>query len=353
MLVVEIEATNLCNAACLMCPREALSRPKGHMSWDTFQAVADKVLAFGHTEVFSFSGLGEPTLNPHLGRFIAYASPNFRTVLTTNGSLLDDDSIKTLLKAGLDSLILSFNGADAVTYESTMVNLRFCQTQEAIQQLVSLGNGQLDLLANVTVSNLTKDRLPAIRTYLNEMGIEQIIYSHCHSRGGYLHDNSICSTPPPPSTTRCDIFADTTFVAWNGQVLACCHDLAGEGVLADLTQTSMEELAAARTQILEEGVDFAMCPKCDDIYRLTHDAPPPGGTLNEWIYRLYENENSQVASLTGALRQNERELANARSRLSALEDEKSRLTQLVAAYEGGRFMRFMRWLDEQRNRLRR
>lgn len=352
MIVVEIEATNLCNAACLMCPREALSRPKGHMSWETFQVVADKVLAFERTEVFSFSGLGEPTLNPHLGRFIAYVSPHVRTVLTTNGSLLDDPAIDTLLKAGLDSLILSFNGADAETYEGTMVNLHFGRTQEAIRRLTTQGSGRLDLLANVTVSNLTKDQLPAMKTYLNGMGIEQIIYSHCHSRGGNLHNSTICSTPAPPPTTRCDIFADTTFVAWNGQVLACCHDLAGEGALADLTQASMEELAAARTKILEKGVDFAMCPKCDDLYRLAHDAPPPGGTLNEWIYRLYENENGQVASLTEALRQNDHELASARSRLLALEDENSRLNQLVADYEGGRFMRFMCWLDEQRSRLR-
>lgn len=351
MRIVEIEATNLCNAACLMCPREALTRPKGHMSWETFRTVADKVLAHGQTQLFSFSGMGEPLLNSNIAKFIGHVSPHVQTILTTNGFLLSNEIINSLLEAGLHGLTLSFDGADAESYERIMVNLRFERTQDSVRRLVSMANGRLNVMANVTVSKLTKDQLPAIRARLNEMGIEHIIYSHCHSRGGNLQDSSICDTPASTLLERCDIFATTTFVAWNGSVLACCQDLAGVGVLGDLAQMTIDELAMKRARVLEEGVHFPMCPDCDDLNRLATENPPPGGSLSEWIYRLYESEDSRQAALTQALRLTESDVAELRSQLVAYEEENLQLRQLVSGYEQGRLMRLMRWMHEKRHGL--
>lgn len=353
MKVIEIEATNLCNADCLMCPRDQLTRSKGRMSWETFQSIADKALAFGQTWAFNFSGIGEPLLNRDLGRFVAYVSPHAETFMTTNGSLLNEAMIDALLEAGLHHLTFSFNGADAESYEHIMANLDFERTQGAVRRLAALADGSLHLQANVTVSKLTQDELPAIQQCLNEMGIEDIVYSLCHSRGGQFHDSVICDYLPPPPTTRCDLFADNTFVAWDGSVLACCQDLGGIAVLGDLMEMSMEELDSKRATILKEGVGFPMCPECDDIYRLYHDEPPPGHSLSEWIYRLYESKDGRVAALTEALRSAEGKLAEARSQLAVLDVENARLCQTIAGYESGRFIRFTHWLHTQRSRLRR
>lgn len=343
MKVIEIEATNLCNAACLMCPREQLTRPRGRMAWDTFRTIADKALAFGRTEGFNFSGIGEPLLHRDLPRFVAYVSPHARTYLTTNGALLDEATIDGLLEAGLGSLTVSFNGDGPESYERIMARLDFAATEAAIRRLVDRARGRLLIQANVAVSNLTRPHLPGIKARLAELGIEHVFYSLCHSRGGSLRDEGICHYYPPPPTGRCDILVDNTFVAWNGLVLACCQDVTGSAVLGDLAVMSMQELAAIRARILEKGVDFAMCAQCDDIYRCYHDDPPPGATLSEWIYRLYESEDARTAALTAALRGREAELAR-------LEAENARLAGQVAAYERGRFMRLMRWIDERRRR---
>jgi hypothetical protein len=315
MKILEIEATNLCNASCLMCPRDELTRPKGHMG------------------------------------FITYVSPQVETFLTTNGSLLNESTIDALLEAGLHLLILSFNGADAETYERIMVNLDFERALETIRRLMGRTARHLNVAANVTVSNLTRHQLPAIKRRLNSMGIEHVIYSLCHSRGGSMYDSTLCDYLPPPPTSRCDIFADTTFVAWDGLALACCQDVAGAAVLGDLTKMPVEELAAMRASILEDGVRFPMCTECDDINRLCHDEPPLGATLNEWIYRLYESEDSRMAALTEALRLTEEQLADTCFQLTILEAENARLQRTVAGYERGRFVRLMRWLHDQRDHL--
>ena len=343
MRAVELEATNRCNASCQMCPRHALSRPMGSMSWDTFQKIADKFLTAGQTRVFSFSGFGEPLLNPDIGRFIAYVSPHAETFLSTNGSLLDNARIEELLAADLNHLILSFNGADAGTYERIMKNLHFEQTVDAVHRLRHLGGTQIELMANVTVSRLTRDQLPAIRNLLHDMGIEQVIYSHCHHRGGSLNDDNVCMPLPPAPDTRCDIFAGTMFVAWNGQVLACCHDLTNESLLGDLLHMPVDELVAKRRQIEEEGVYFPMCAECDDLYRLADEEPPPGGSLSEWVYRLYESEDSRLAALTQSLRLAHRELAD-------LKTQNAQIREQLSAYEQGRFIRLMRWLHQRLTR---
>jgi hypothetical protein len=309
-------------------------------------------LDYGQTHGFNFSGIGEPLLNRDLARFVSYVAPHTTTYLTTNGSLLSESKIDALLQAGLHHITLSFDGADAESYERIMVNLDFSQTLGAIQRLVTTANDQLAIWANVAVSKLTRDQLPQITEILRDLGIKNVMYSLCHSRAGSLIDEAICEPQPPPPTSRCDIFVDNTFVAWDGSVLACCQDVAGAAILGDLTTMPMESLANVRRQILERGVDFPMCPDCDDIYRLYHDEPPPGASLSEWIYQLYENEDSRTAALTNALRLTETELEDVRSQLAVLESENAHLRQTVAGYERGRFVRLMRWLHFQRERLR-
>jgi hypothetical protein len=228
-----------------------------------------------------------------------------------------------------------------------MVGLDFEETTRALRRLVDLASGQLAILANVAVSELTRGQLPAIRQRLAGIGIDNVLFSLCHSRGGALRDEAICHFHPPPRTRRCDIFADNTFVAWDGQVLACCQDVAGSAVLGDLTTMSMEELAAIRRRILDEGVDFEMCEECDDIYRFYHDEAPAGASLSEWIYHLYESEDSRLAMLADALRQREGELAEARAQAETLEDEIEQLRATIADYERGRFIRFMNWLRDR------
>jgi hypothetical protein len=116
---------------------------------------------------------------------------------------------------------------------------------------------------------------------------------------------------------------------------------------------SMEALAAVRRQILEEGVDFEMCHECDDIYRFYHDEAPSGASLSEWIYHLYESEDSRLAMLTDAVRQSEGELAKTKAQMSALEGEVEHLRDRIAEYEQSPLSRFLNRLSGRHSSGRR
>ena len=81
-----IEITNVCNLNCDFCPKHRRAARK--MSFDEFDLITDKIR--GRVIFLYFHLMGEPLLHPLLPDFIRMArEKGFRTVLTSNGTLLD------------------------------------------------------------------------------------------------------------------------------------------------------------------------------------------------------------------------------------------------------------------------
>lgn len=292
---VEIEATNQCNTRCLHCPHESLSRPMGKMDWETYQKIIDKIIRYTDQKGFSvsvdFAGMGEPLLNPLIYQFISYISDKTFTAITTNGSALTERNITRLIEAGLNLLIVSFNGADRITYELMMGGLSFERAVQHLRKALELTNGtKTNIAVNLSITKQTQRKLKQIIKFLDQLGIDNISFSKCHNRGGYLNSPDVCDTPMPPPhlNSRCDIFKQTLFVAWNGDVLSCCHDLGGENVLGNLVSDSLDEIITTKQEIEKNGLSFRICGMCNDLYRFRSDleAIP----LGELIYELYATE---------------------------------------------------------------
>ena len=115
---VQVEINNTCNLNCIMCPREAMTRPLRHMTLKEFQDIAAKVQAAGVARIRLFL-LGEPLLHRDLIPMIRHAKqigiPSVE--ITTNAVLLDEVASRELIAAGLDELVISIDGADAATFE--------------------------------------------------------------------------------------------------------------------------------------------------------------------------------------------------------------------------------------------
>jgi hypothetical protein len=335
---VEIEATNQCNTHCRHCPREAIARPHGRMSWETFCRVADEVLTQGDVEAVDFSGMGEPLLNPLLARFVARLSPHLDTLVTTNAALLTREQAAALIDAGLGTAIISYNGHTSSLYAEMMGGLSIERADANIRYLVRAAAGQVRVVANVSVTPQTRIFLPQIQARLHDLGVEEASFSLCHNRGGYLEDATACDAGfLPVGRERCDIFADTLFVAWNGDVLACCHDLAGEGKIGSLCSESIQAIVQERQRLLAQGLPFPMCEKCNDTYRIGRDPTPDRRPLSEWIYALYSERDADEAGLMEVVRRQE-------ARIDELE-------ALIERIQQGRFMRLMRWVHRTRQRI--
>jgi MoaA/NifB/PqqE/SkfB family radical SAM enzyme len=309
----------------------------GLMAPQVFEVIREKVVAARAFEAVYLSGMGEPTLNPHLVSFVRALTPHFWVSLTTNAALLDAERAVALRDAGLDALYVSFSGHEADLYERMMGGLHFERANRHVREIVHAAGGQMGVFANVSVTPLTRPHLPEIRQHLQDLGVQHVVFALCHNRGGFLPDCDICDTPLPPSGQgRCDVFRDTLYVAWDGRVLSCCHDLRGEGQVGDLLQEGLIPILARKQRILEEGVRFPMCARCNDMYRFGEDPTPDRRPLSEWVY-LLAGEDRHAALLEVVKRQE--------ARIEQLERQ-------IAAYESGRLMRLANWLGRTRQRAR-
>ena len=108
-----VETTAKCNLYCPMCPRETHKQPKEDMSDEIFQRL---VRESRHTaEHMMLIGLGEPFLDRKIFDRIEYCERHgIATLLSTNGTLLDETYAARLLDSPLAHITLSFDGVAAV-----------------------------------------------------------------------------------------------------------------------------------------------------------------------------------------------------------------------------------------------
>ncbi len=111
-----VETTAKCNLYCPMCPRETHKQPKADMSDAVFQKLVGE--AGTTAEHMMLIGLGEPFMDRQIFERIEYCHRHsISTLLSTNGTFLDEQTAVRLLATPLEQITLSFDGASKETYE--------------------------------------------------------------------------------------------------------------------------------------------------------------------------------------------------------------------------------------------
>lgn len=119
-----VETTAKCNLYCPMCPRETHKQPKEDMTDEVFGRLVRESGKTG--EHMMLIGLGEPFLDPKIFDRIAYCEQHgISTLLSTNGTLLDEASARRLLETPLKHITLSFDGSTKESYEFYRKGARF------------------------------------------------------------------------------------------------------------------------------------------------------------------------------------------------------------------------------------
>ena len=107
---VRIENSSECNANCIVCPREKLTRPKTIMGWGHFVGLVEQAYRLGATDISIF-GYGEPLLDRDIAAKVNYVTNRgMESHITTNASLLTDEMTHDLLDAGLKNIRFSLHG---------------------------------------------------------------------------------------------------------------------------------------------------------------------------------------------------------------------------------------------------
>ncbi|HEY1339329.1 MAG TPA: radical SAM/SPASM domain-containing protein [Bryobacteraceae bacterium] len=157
-----VETTAKCNLYCPMCPRETHKQPKADMAEDVFERLVRQSGATA--EHMMLIGLGEPFMDPKIFERIEFCHRHsISTLLSTNGTFLDERLSGRVLDSPLEQITLSFDGAKKETFEfyrkgakfekvrdnfvrfAEMKHARRSKLQVVVQMVVMEGNaGEVD-----------------------------------------------------------------------------------------------------------------------------------------------------------------------------------------------------------------
>jgi MoaA/NifB/PqqE/SkfB family radical SAM enzyme len=169
--------TNACNANCGFC-NFALDRlPRAQWAFAP-AADARRAIDLLHGLFIRYVIItgGEPLLHPDLDEVVAHASAQgMKVVLVTNGSRLSAARCKELAVAGLSSVVISVDAAEAAAHEANRQLPAVCdKIRRATPVLDELG---IQTTASVTISRLVEDDA-ALVAFLRALGFRYVTFSY-------------------------------------------------------------------------------------------------------------------------------------------------------------------------------
>jgi hypothetical protein len=262
--IVQIESTNLCNAKCVFCPRDEMHRRQGVMDMDLFRKIVDECAELGITHV-RVHNYGEPFLDRQLVEKVRYAKERgiAEVGMISNGSLIDEETARGMIDAGLDAINISVDASGKETFERTRVNLKYDDVIGNIRTLVRLRNERGRTRPKLILSFVRQDNSADEQAFIDEWRpvADKIHITDLHNWAGTLNHESDVRYP-------CYRLWLTFTVLWDGRVSLCCADFDGRNVLGDLRTSSIAGIwnspayRAVRRQHLESGGP-EICRSCD------------------------------------------------------------------------------------------
>ena len=123
-----VEPTNACNLHCRTCIRNSWNEPTGMMTKETFARIIAGIEEFSPRPTVFFGGFGEPLAHPEILQMVQAAKRLGALVeLITNGTMLDEQTARSLITAGLDRLWVSLDGARPESYADIRLGARLPQ----------------------------------------------------------------------------------------------------------------------------------------------------------------------------------------------------------------------------------
>ena len=125
--VVLVDSISCCDLRCSMCVHKDMTRKKGVMPWGLFTKIIDEIAREKKDARVWMVFFGEALIlkrsKPSIFDMISYAKAQGLTdvVLNSNANLLDSESARQLVGAGLDAIYIGIDSFNTETYDKLRV----------------------------------------------------------------------------------------------------------------------------------------------------------------------------------------------------------------------------------------
>ena len=249
-----VELTNRCNLNCPFClvglqdnqdsvAHDALQRDRGRMKLELAGKVIKDAKDFGMTEIL-LTFQGEPLLHSEILDFIGLCKKyQMKSILFTNGMLLNPAKSYRLIHAGLDSIQFSVDGATQEVYSQNRVGGNFDTVFKNMRDIVTMARNHksdMSIVWQFIVLRNNEHQVELAKQLADEIGIRLILKTFAESvpELAPLNEKYRRNLQMKPCT---DIYRCPA-VLWNGDVVPCCYDIEGKEVMGNIRNTSFLEL---------------------------------------------------------------------------------------------------------------
>jgi len=216
----------------------------GFMNWDLYTKIIDDYSYL--MSQYSFQGrlgycqMAEPFMMKDISKWVQYATDREIDVyFNTNASRLYPKIVDSLLKIGFSGIFnISFHGMTRQIYEKIM-GLDFDKTIDNIDYLLSKYPSSRVAINAVPYAWPPGEKKSLLK-YWNERGV-RVTFNKALSRGG-LASNIRENRRKRIAGCRTERIFYEMVIAFNGDVLLCCHDMVREVVVGNLNYSNIEEI---------------------------------------------------------------------------------------------------------------
>jgi len=180
---IYIEPTNRCNLDCITCMRNNWDVVYGNMTSGTFARILDDLKSMPAPPTILFGGIGEPTFHRDLPDMIRQVKETgCRVEMVTNGTLLTAERSRQIIKAGLDMVWVSIDGAKPESYADVRLGAELPNTIKNIEQFRRLRRPRHRAVPEIGIAFVAMKRnigdLPELLALGKRLGVTQFHVSN-------------------------------------------------------------------------------------------------------------------------------------------------------------------------------
>ena len=277
---VMIQTVSLCNAQCIMCPYEAVSKEISHGSINDklFRKIIDECSKHDVTRILLYL-MNEPLMDRSIVKKINYAkekNPKSIVHIVSNASLLTESLSIDIIQSRIDYVEFSVHGYKKATYEHIMKNLSHEKTIKNILRFIELSNkyGKDSNFVNIKILGipgiLDKREINESEKFWKKVGVNYSSYAAPISRAGNI---KWISKTQKKSISGCNSIwrNDMIHILYDGTVILCCMDWKKEVILGNLNEDSIFDIwnSSKRKKIeaMIKGISTSpenfICKRCE------------------------------------------------------------------------------------------
>jgi MoaA/NifB/PqqE/SkfB family radical SAM enzyme len=179
--LLQVESAIACNLRCVMCPWAEIrskTADQGVMSSKIWGAIRPYLL---DVVSIDFTGGGEPLLQPRLAEWLAEANTaGCETGFLSNGLLLEESRLKSLLDSGVDWICISMDGATAEMYHQIRIGADFERVCRNVARIADLRSGKKPkTMINFVIMKMNVHQAEEIIRLAARLRVDQVNFKQC------------------------------------------------------------------------------------------------------------------------------------------------------------------------------